>query len=172
MKLLIKLVLLTIIDFIIIWFWLKENEPDPSSSLGILLLIPFVIFINLIIALVLYFIKRQYTKAFVINSFISAVLMYFLFINAINRHQQKIVESWKFNIKDTVFTINHWKVDNTFSISESTDPGSSTGFLDGKFITRGNEHYLTTDSTKYYIKKGYFYGFRNINDSIKLTKIE
>lgn len=103
MKLLIKLVLLTIIDFIIIWFWLKENEPDPSSSLVLLLLIPYVILINLLIALVLYFIKREYTKAFVINSFISAVLMYFLFINAINIHQQKIVESWKFNIKDTVF---------------------------------------------------------------------
>lgn len=172
MKLFIKILLLTIIDFIVIWFWVKQNDPDPSVSVGIILVVPAVILINLAIAFVLYFIKRDYTKIFVINSFISAVLMYFLFLNGIDRHQERLVESWKFNIKDTVFEIIHWKPENAFSISESTIPGTSGTFLDGKFSTKEDVYYLTTDSTKFYIKNEYFYGFRKATDSIKLIKIE
>jgi membrane protein YdbS with pleckstrin-like domain len=172
MKLFIKIILLTIIDIILIWFWVKENDPDPSVSIALVLVVPAVIIINLVIAILLYFTKREYSKIFVINSLLSAVIMYILFLNGIDRHQKLRYESWKFNIEDTIFQITHSKLDNTFSISESTNPGSSTGFLDGKFSRKGNEYYLTTDSTEYKIRKEYFYGFRNSKDSIKLTKIE
>lgn len=172
MKLFIKLFLLTIIDFIIIWFWVKENDPDPSISIALIIVIPLVIVINLVIALILYFTKREYSKLFVINSLICAVLMYFLFINGIEKHQALRYESWKFEIKDTVFEITHFKLENTFSISESTNPGSTTSFLNGKFIKKEDGFYLTTDSTKYRIKDEYLYGFRNSTDSIMLTKVE
>lgn len=172
MKLFTKLFFLTIIDFIIIWFWVKEIDPEPSVSIALVIVVPVVIMINLVIALVLYFTKKEYSKLFVINSIISAVIMYWLFLNGIERHQKLRYESWKFEKKDTVFEITHYKLENTFSISESTNPGSSTSFLDGKFSRKGNEFYLTTDSTKYKIKNEYLYGFRNSTDSIKLTKIE
>ena len=172
MKLFIKLFLLTIIDFIIIWFWVKEIDPDPSVSIALVIVIPATILINLGIALALYFIKKEYSKVFAINSFISAIIMYFLFINGIEKHQNLRYESWNFNIKDTVFKITHFKIENTFSISESTNQGSSTSFIEGKFSRKENEIYLTTDSTKYKIRNEYLYGFRNSKDSIKLTKIE
>ena len=98
--------------------------------------------------------------------------MYFLFINGIERHQGLRYESWKFVESDTVFEITHFKLENTFSISESANPGSSTSFLDGKFSRKKDGFYLTTDSTEYRIKKEYLYGFRNSTDSIKLTKVE
>lgn len=172
MKLFIKILLLTIIDFIVIWFWVKENDPDPSVSIAIVIVIPAVILINLAIALGLYFIRREFTKIFVINSLVSAIIMYFLFLNGIDRHQNLRYESWKFETKDTVFEITHFKLDNTFSISESTNSGSSTSFLDGKFSRKDDEIYLTTDTTKYIMKNEYLYEFRNSKDSIKLTKIE
>jgi membrane protein YdbS with pleckstrin-like domain len=172
MKLFTKLFLLTVIDFIIIWFWVKEIDPEPSISIAIVIVVPAVILINLTIALILYFTKKEYSKVFVINSFISAILMYFLFLNGIERHQNLRYESWKFNRKDTVFAIIHSKIDNTFSITESTNQGSSTEFLEGKFRENGNEYYLTNDSTEYKIRNEYLFGFRNSTDSIKLTKIE
>ncbi|MBF6640313.1 hypothetical protein IVB69_02350 [Flavobacterium sp. J49] len=172
MKLFTKLFLLTIIDFIIIWFWVKEIDPEPSISIAIVIVVPAVIFINLAIALILYFTKKEYSKVFVINSFISAILMYFLFLNGIERHQNLRYESWKFNRKDTIFAIIHSKLDNTFSMTESTNQGSTTEFLEGKFRKNGNEYYLTTDSTEYKIRNEYLFGFRNSTDSIKLTKIE
>jgi hypothetical protein len=67
MKLFIKILLLAIIDFIVIWFWVKENDPDPSVSIAIIVVVPAAILINLIIALVLYFTKRELSKLFVIN---------------------------------------------------------------------------------------------------------
>jgi membrane protein YdbS with pleckstrin-like domain len=172
MKLFIKLFFLTIIDYIIIWFWVKENDADASVAIGILLVVPAVIVINIAIALLLYFIRKEYSKVFVINSFISAVLMYFLFISGIERHQSLRYESWKFNIKDTVFAIIHSKLDNTFTMSESTNQGSTTEFLEGKFSKNGNDYYLKADSTEYKIRNEYLFGFRNSTDSIKLTKIE
>jgi hypothetical protein len=98
--------------------------------------------------------------------------MYYLFGKGIDRYQNERLESWKFKLQDTTYVITHWKHENTFSISESTNPGSSTGFLDGKFTKKGNSYYLTTDTTEYFIKNEYFYKFRNLTDSIKLTKID
>lgn len=172
MKLFTKLLLLTIIDFILIWFWVKENDPDPSISIALVILVPAVIIINLAIALVLYFIKREYSKVFLVNSLISAIIMYFLFLNGIERHQRLRYESWKFTKKDTIFAIIHSKIYGTFSMTESTNQGSTTEFLEGKFSRKGNEYYLISDSTKYKIKNEYLFGFRNPTDSIKLTKIE
>ncbi len=171
MKLFTKLFLLTIIDFIIIWFWVKEIDPEPSVSIALVIVVPTVILINLAIALVLYFTKREYSKVFIINSFISAIIMYFLFLNGIERHQSLRYESWKFSQKDTIFSIIHSKLDSTFSMAESTNKGSSTEFLEGKFRKKESEYYLTTDSTKYIIRNGYLFGFRKSTDSIKLTKI-
>lgn len=98
--------------------------------------------------------------------------MYWLFVDGIERHQNLRYESWKFEIKDTIFKITHSKLDHTFSVSESTNEGSSTNFLDGIIIKKENLFYLKTDTTEYKIKNEYLYGFRNSKDSIKLTKIK
>ncbi|WP_290237448.1 hypothetical protein [Pedobacter aquatilis] len=172
MKFWIRIILIAIIDFVVIWLWVKQMNPDPSVSIGILLLVPLVVLVNLIIALILYFTKRQLTSLFVINSIISGILMYYLFGQGIDRYQNNRLESWEFKLQDTTFQITHWKLNNTFSLSESTNPGSSTSFLDGNFIKKGNAFYLTTDTTEYIIKDDYIYKFRNPTDSIKLTKIK
>jgi membrane protein YdbS with pleckstrin-like domain len=172
LKLFIKIVLLAIIDFLVIGFWVKENDPDPSISIAIVILVPIVIIINLLIALLFYFVKKEHSKLFILNSIISAILMYCLFQKGIDIHQNLRYESWRFEIKDTVFKITHSKLGSTFSLSESSNSGSSTSILDGKFTQKGNEFYLTTDTTEYKIKNEYLYGFKNIKDSIKLTKIE
>jgi hypothetical protein len=170
MKLWTQLLLLTILDFIIIWFWV--GEPDPSVSIGIYLLFhPSVIIINLILAGLFYAIKRQYSKAFLINSIISAIIMYNLFIAGIERHQRLRYEGWKFKIKDTTFNITHSKLDSTFSMTYSLHPGSSWSFMDGRFIAKNDFYLLATDSTKFIIKRNFLSGFRGI-DSIGLTKVD
>ena len=169
MKLWTQLLLLTIFDLIIIYFWV--GEPEPSVALGILIVVPVVIIINLILAGLLYAIKRQYSKAFLINSVISAIIMYNLFIAGIARHQRLLYEDWNFKINDTSFKIIHSKLDSTFSITYSLSPGSSWSFIDGKFIEGTNFYLLTTDSIKLKIKNNYLFGFRN-KDSIELKKHE
>ncbi|RYF26322.1 MAG: hypothetical protein EOO42_01775 [Flavobacteriales bacterium] len=172
MKFWIRIILLTVIDFVLIWLWVKQMNPDPSISIGIIILVPFVVILNLVIALILYFTKREFTSLFLVNSIIAGILMFYLFGKGIDRYQNERLESWKFKLQNTTYVITHWKLENAFSMSESNNLGSSTGFLDGKLIKKKNEYCLTTDTTEFVIKNGYLYKFRNESDSIKLTKIE
>ena len=153
MKLWTQLLILTILDFIIIWFWV--GEPDPSVSIGIIIVVPFVIIINLILAGLFYAFKRPYSKAFLINSIISAVIMYNLFIAGIDRHQRLRYEGWNFKINDTTFDITHSKLDSTFSMTYSTNPGSSVEFIGGHFIDKSNFYLLTTDTTQFIIRSNF-----------------
>ncbi|QHS57035.1 hypothetical protein GWR56_16365 [Mucilaginibacter sp. 14171R-50] len=171
MKLPTKLLILIILDFLLSWFWIKQMDPDPSISIGILIIVPLVIGINLLLALLLYFTKKELSKLFLVNALISAIIVYFVFDSGIKRHQQIRYESWDFTIGDTVFKITHMKLDSTFSMSESTMPGSSTSFLDGDFRKKGNEYHLITDSTNYVIKNGLLSGFKK-DSTFKLTKLD
>ena len=148
-------------------------DPDPSVSIGIILLVPFVLILNLIIAGVLYLIKRrQYVNSFLINSVISSIVMFYLFGEGIDRHQNKRLESWQFIKADFTFEVTRWKELNEFSMSYSTNPGSSTEFLTGRCTLENGEFILATDSTKFKIKNNYLFGFRIGADKIKLKKIE
>ncbi len=167
MKLWSQLLILAILDFIIIWFWV--GEPDPSVSIGILIVVPLVIIVNLILAGLIYFIKRKYSRAFMINSLVSAIIMYYLFIGGIERHQRQRFEGWNFKLNDTTFHITHLKLDSTFAITYSTNPGSSSGLISGKFLDKTNYYSLTSDTGKFVIRGNYLFGFREI-DSIKLVK--
>ncbi len=172
MKLWTQLILLTFLDFIIIWFWVKQQDPDPSVSIGILIVVPLVIIINLIIAAILFRIKRQYAKAFLINSIISAIIMYNLFIAGIDRHQRLRYESWQFMQNDTTYRITHNKLDSTFDFSYSTNQGSSTSLLYGQVGYSGKNYILTNDTLRLIIKNNFLFGFQSNSDSIKLTQLE
>lgn len=171
MKLWKQLLILAILDLIIIGAFVIYGDPDPSASIGIIILVPIAAIINLIFAWLAYNTKRNYTNAFLLNTIISSILMYYLFTWGITRHQKKRYEGWNFNISDTVFRITHSKMDNTFSITYSTDPGSSWSLIDGRFIKRQDSYVLATDSTQYIIRNNYLFGFRD-RDSLKLIDVD
>jgi len=171
MKIIFRGLIIVIIDFILIWFLVKQMNPDPSVTIAILILVPLVFVANLIIAGIFYFINKDFIKLFIINSVISSIIMYFLFINGINKRQQQILESWKFSKVDTTFLLIGWKQTNKFSITYSIDQGSSWSVLDGTYIFKDGEFILITASTSYKVKGGYLIGFRKSTDTIKLEKI-
>jgi hypothetical protein len=172
LKYLFQLAVLIVADLLLIWVLVRQIDPDPSVSIGLLFLVPAVFVLNIVIAIVLAFIKKRYSGVFFINSFISSFLMYFLFINDIDRHQNKRYEIWKFNLKDTTFEITLSKLDTTFNIAHRTDPGSSSRFMYGSYIAKQNEYILMSDTVKLTIRNKFLFGFRNINDSVKLTKVD
>lgn len=165
MKLFIQILGLAIIDYIIIWFWIKKINPDPSTSIALIYLIPLVIVINLVLATVFYFAKSTHIKLFVINSFISAVLMYFIFANRVDINQKKWKENsllgWTFKVDETAYEIRYLIKEKSFNISERTDMHSLVGIIDGRveISDEGEVLYLISDSTIYQIKSGYLFGF-------------
>ena len=172
MKLWTQLLLLTVLEFVIIWFWVRQQDPDPSVSIGISLVVPLAIIINLVLAAVFYVVKRKYTNAFLINSLIAAVIMYNLFIAGIGQHQRQRYESWQFNLNDTTFRITNNKLESTFEISYTTTVGSSISYIHGQTIFKENKLILTNDNLKLLIKNNFLFGFRRKLDSIKLTTID
>jgi hypothetical protein len=171
-KQVITIAFFIIVDYILIWLWVKEMDPDPSISIGLLILLPFVSALNLIIALLLYFMKRKYAVHFIINAIITPFLMFYLFNKGISSNLDNTYEEWSFKIADTTFNILREKKIKDFNMSYSNTEGSSTGFLDGKYKETKEGYLLTTDSTKYIIKNNFLFGFRKRGDGIKLTKTE
>ena len=161
---------LAVLDFVLIWLWVKSVNPDPSVSIYLIFLVPIVIGINLLIAGIMYFVKRDLVKLFLINSIISACLMVYLFDEGVGRYLNERLDKWEFQKSDTTFSISHWKESDSFGFLYSTDPNSSVGFLYGDYIFSNEQILLKTDSTQYKIKNGFLYGFRK--DSIKLSKVK
>ena|SRR5690606_1223970 len=84
-KVLIKILFLTIIDFLLIQIWILNMNIDPSAAMGIIILIPLVIILNLIIAGIFYFLKRkEISYLFLVNTIISSIILYILFSHNIN----------------------------------------------------------------------------------------
>lgn len=169
-KILPQLFWVIVIDFFIILLWVKIINPTPSVSIYLIFLVPFVIGLNLVIAGVLYFVKKNLAKLFIINSIFSAILMVYLFDEEVGSYLNEKQQAWEFQIADTTFSISHWKESNSFSFLYSTDPDMSVGFLHGDYIISNKNILLRTDSTEYKIKTGFLYGFRK--DSIKLRKVK
>lgn len=172
MKLFTQIILLTIIDYLSIWYLVKIIDPDPSASIIILFLVPLIVGINLIIALILAYTKQKYIKLFVINSIIAGIIMFYLFNLGVSRHQNLRYNGWNFNIKDTTFELTINKLDTTFSMTYSLNPGSSNGYLNGTYKTNKKEFLLIADKKNFIIRNNYLFAFRQKPDSIKLTHIE
>lgn len=167
-----KILGLVIIDFIIIWFGVKKINPDSSTTIALTFLIPLVIVINLVIAVIFHYTKSTYANLFVINSIISAFLMYFIFMNRAHLNQKLWTEEnlyeWRFKINEELYEIQCWKKENTFTIYKRTSPNSLIGVVEGTVeISNKGEFYLISDTVKYKIKDDYLLGFEG-KDSIKL----
>lgn len=174
MKKLYKILGLTIIDFGLIWLWVYQIDPDPSVSIWIILLIPFVLVLNLVIAGILFFAKKkEFSRIFLINSGISSILMFYLFGEGIDRHLNRHLEDWTFEKADTTFSLIRWKQTNQFSMTYSLNPGSSWGLMDGTCQNQNGNWILKADSLTLTIdEKDNLIGFRSPCDTIKMKKIK
>ena len=173
MKTLYKILGLAVIDFGLIWLLVYQMDPDASVSIGIILLVPFVFVLNLIIAGVLFFAKKkEYSRVFLINSVISSIIMFYLFGEGVDRHQNKRLEQWTFQKADTTFSVIRWKETKEFSMSYSLNPGSSWEFVDGNWEKQNAKWILKADSLTMQIDKDdNLIGFRIPTDTIKMKKI-
>ncbi|RZK22083.1 MAG: hypothetical protein EOO43_10055 [Flavobacterium sp.] len=82
------------------------------------------------------------------------------------------MEQWTFQKADTTFSLIRWKASNEFSMSYSLTPGSSFGFLDGHCENEQGKWILKADSITMKIDKDNLIGFRNLIDTIRMTKVE
>ena len=71
--------IIAIAEILLMWLWIQTEEPDPSISIALILIIPFLLAINLIPALVLWFVKKKSpSKLLAINSIFCSIAFYLL----------------------------------------------------------------------------------------------
>lgn len=168
MKFWFKILVIAILDFLLIWGFVHWMEPDRSSSLQIVVLVPGVILINLFTAIFLYFLKSVHSKLYLLNAVISGVLMGYLFLERIDEHQKLRYGRWIFMKDDRLYEIKFVNVDSTFTMNYSTHLGTTSEYLKGKMIYVDDQILLKSGTITYRVKNGYLFDFSSKTDSILL----
>ena len=172
MKTVSRLIILILLETII--FWLLFKDIEPSVSIGLIILIPVVFFINLIVAALLYLVFKKggnWYVAFLINSIIGSAIIYYVFSAGIVNHERKTMSSWSFIKGDTTYSIIIWKKTKEYDISYSLERGSSMSYLSGTYQQTDSELFLKDSSKNYILRNDYLIGFGSENDSVKLVSV-
>ena len=163
------LIFLVIVDYVLISLYLRNQNLEPS--IAIIVLVPIAFLINILIAIIFFFIKKtSLTSIFVINAILSSIITYYSFGNEMRRQSSLELESWSFKRNDTLFELNSYKKRNEFDMSYSLSSGSSGNFLNGKYIKQQNGIMLISDSIKMRIEGNKIIGFGKTNDTIGMFK--
>lgn len=163
------LIFLVIVDYLLISLYLRNQNLEPS--IAIIVLVPIAFLINILIGIILFFIKKtSLTSIFVINAIPSSSITYYSFGNEMRRQSSLELESWSFKRNDTLFELNRYKKRNEFDMSYSLSSGSSGNFLNGKYIKQQNGIILISDSIKMRIEGNKIIGFGKTNDTIGMFK--
>lgn len=174
MKMFLKIIGVTILDFLIIWIWVRLMEPDPSVAIIIIILIPIVIAVNLIIAGLLFWYKNKNSKLFLLNTIISSLIVYWLFPMEINRRLNEQYNDYEFVLSDTTYRIS-LETHSTHHFSSTykvKTQGMTHGWIHGTYENRGDSIFLISDSVEMYILNNKLYNFLNRKDAIAIERIE
>ena len=161
---------LVIVDFVVIWIWVLHADLAPDSAIAVYIFVPFVFFLNIILAgILVLFKKKNYSLIFLLNAIASSIIMYNLFGYGVEKAIDDIYDSWEFSRNDTLFVIDKANDYQEFSISYSTDLGSSIGFMSGAAKFKGDTLVLSSGYTHMYILKDRLYNFQGLKSPIILT---
>ena len=163
--------ILFITELIIAWLWIDQQDLDPSVSIGVMIVFPTALIINLILSGFSYLLKLSTTTSFLLLAVIFPFIASHLFLREIERDVAKNNDAWVFNIQDTTFDISNSIDHNLFGITYSLSRGFSVGTHFGSSNMINDTLYLYSDSSTMYIHNGQLYNFRNDSSSIVLKQI-
>tara|TARA_R110001606_G_scaffold57688_1_gene138958 strand:- start:2233 stop:2766 length:534 start_codon:yes stop_codon:yes gene_type:complete len=163
-----------ILEIIFIGLWIYELKPDPSISIGIVLILPVLFGINLILGIIFRLLKKPFSKIFFVNSIVCPLIFYaFWNLWFMNWAERNYVE-YSFGIENQKLEISLSKTSEYFSISDKTNQknGSTTGLYFGKYERIGDSIKLTDGKNEMFIFENKLIGFPESLNKIKLKKAE
>ncbi|TXE07944.1 hypothetical protein ES711_11005 [Gelidibacter salicanalis] len=165
---------LLILEITFLGLWTYQMEPDPSVSLGIIIIVPFLFVLNIIIGILFYIFKSKLSSLFFINSIVCPLLFFGIWNLWYMNYQDRISERFEFVIGEKNYEVSLSKKSEYFSISDMTNQqnGTTTGLYFGKYEKKADSIKLTDGETKMYIVKKKLIGFPEKPNEIKLTESE
>lgn len=165
---------LLILEIILLGFWTYQMEPDPSVSIGIVIIVPFLFVLNIIIGILFYLFKSKLSNLFFINSIVCPLIFFGIWNLWFMNYHDRISERFDFAIGEKNYEISLSKKSDYFSISDMTNQanGSTTGLYFGKYERKADSIKLTDGETKMFIVEKKLIGFPEKPNEIKLTESE
>ena len=165
--------IILIIDIIIIGSWILYIRPESSGSLVLIYAIPFLFLVNLVIAVIIFFIKKYYTPFFILNAFLSSIMLFCFFVLYTKIDIKKDYTSWNFRIDNINYEISYSSFHdaNNYWAGIVHGDGFYQGYDMGK-VKKQNDtiYFFSKDSSeRYYIYKDYLYNFKGI-DKIRIQR--
>ncbi|MFV8360062.1 hypothetical protein [Flavobacterium sp. LS1P3] len=156
-----------ILETLFLGLFIYNMKPDPSVSIALVLIIPFLFILNIIVATVLYFFKKEIAKLFFVNSIISPIIFYALWSLWFLDYQERNNKEYYFKIENKNFEISLSKTSDYFLISDSENIGRVYG---GKYETKFDSIILVDGKIKMAIINNKLIGFPESSKEIKLSE--
>lgn len=171
---LIQVIVITLLDTIVFSVWIYEMRPEPSQSIGLIVVLPFLIILNLIISLGLKLFKKKYSKLFLFNAILAPVLFFNLFSFFTDYFFNIDNTRFSFNDKYNYYEIQIYNETNTFYLYRVTydDYKTREEIIKGKSKRKNQRIYLFNDTIKMEIKNDVLIGFDKKNKYIPLKELK
>ncbi|MFL0354770.1 hypothetical protein [Xanthomarina sp. GH4-25] len=164
-------VLILLIDIFLLKIWVADIEPNIFMSNGISFPRFKTIGINLLIAIVLYFIKKRYSALFFINAIVCPLLFTFFWNSWIENNPYSTTE-YTFKVEDRNFVLSIDKNPDYFGIDEIISESKDSNMTVGMYEKVGDTLKLTSLQETMYLYKNQLIGFSQSPNEIELNKTE
>jgi hypothetical protein len=166
----IKLAILAIINAALLTVFIFTEDRPIDGLTSVLLIVPFIVVINLIIALVLYLFKRKATSLLLLlNAILAPVIYNLVSVKHYSYYRHKHYTTYYFTFKQHKFEIELEKDTNFYSFSDITNQGSSSAFI-GDYKLKGDSIILLDSTRRPVIIHQKLIGYPTPADTILLTE--
>lgn len=160
---------LLILEIVLLGLWIYAMKPDPSISIGIILIVPILFGLNLIIGLILYFLKKPLSKIFLANSILCPLIFYaFWSLWFMNYHERNNTE-YKFVLNDIIYELSIGKNNEYFYLCDENNEGR---VYVGKYEKKGDSLILKDSEYEMYVINNKLFEFPEKRTEINLVKRE
>jgi hypothetical protein len=164
-------VLILLIDILLMKYWISTIKPDPFMSIGVESYQPRIFGINILIGIIVFFIKKRLSILFFINTIICYWIFSFSWNSWIENHPYSVTE-YKFKVENRNFKLDLEKNPYYFGIDEIIPESKDLNLTIGMYEKVGDSLKLTSLQETMYFYKDHLIGFSVSPNKIELNKIK
>ena len=164
-------VLILLIDIFLMKYWVSTIKPDPFMSIGVKSYRLEIFGINILIGIIVFFIRKRLSILFFINTIICYWIFSFFWNSWIENHPYSSTE-YSFQIKNRKFVLGIDNNPDHFGIDEIISESKDSLITIGMHEKMGDSLKLTSMQETMFFYKNQLIGFSTNPDAIELNKIE
>lgn len=162
-------VLILLIDILLMKYWISDIQPDIFMSHSVRSYRPFIFGGNILIGIFVFFIKRNLSILFFVNTIICYWIFSFFWNSYLENNPYSRTE-YTFKIENRNFVLNLEKNPYLFGIDEILSECVDSNLTIGMYEKVGDSLKLTSMKESMYFYKNKLIGFSKKPDEIELEK--